>query len=230
MEFRQFGKIPRLNRLCTITEKIDGTNGVIYITPKDGPMEAEECLPVGDMLIRAGSRTRWIWPGKEDNHGFAGWVAINAQELVKLGPGTHYGEWWGGSIQRGYGIKEKRFSLFNTARWGDAAVRPTCCGVVPVLYEDLFDTDKVKASLEYLKVVGSLAAPGYLDPEGIVVYHHAANELFKATIKGDEEGKHEEGHVKKERLPQRPREKDPSKGGRRKEAVPFEGPDRRVPK
>jgi len=31
MEFKTFAKIPRLSRECIITEKIDGTNGVIWI-------------------------------------------------------------------------------------------------------------------------------------------------------------------------------------------------------
>ena len=31
-EFVPFPKIPRLYKECVITEKIDGTNGVIYIT------------------------------------------------------------------------------------------------------------------------------------------------------------------------------------------------------
>ena len=43
-EFREFAKISRLSRECIITEKIDGTNGVIYI--------GED----GEFLI--GSRTR----------------------------------------------------------------------------------------------------------------------------------------------------------------------------
>jgi hypothetical protein len=30
-EFVEFKKIPRLSRECVVTEKIDGTNGVIYI-------------------------------------------------------------------------------------------------------------------------------------------------------------------------------------------------------
>lgn len=228
MEFRQFGKIPRLNRLCTITEKIDGTNGVIHIEPQSTylvPIDA--AYAVGDLVLFAGSRTRWVKPGY-DNHGFAAWVRTNAHELVKLGPGTHYGEWWGQGINRGYGLKEKRFSLFNLARWADAAVRPACCRVVPPLYEGPFTTDIVKHCLQYLANNGSTAVMGYPDPEGVVVYHHGGNSLWKATVKGDEEGKHQEGDVKQPKPPRPP--KDPNKGGRRKEAVPFEGPDRRVPK
>ncbi len=61
-----------------------------------------------------GSRTRWI-TAQDDNHGFARWVEGNKQELLKLGAGRHFGEWWGSGIQRGYGLQkgEKRFSLFN---------------------------------------------------------------------------------------------------------------------
>lgn len=32
---------------------------------------------------------------------------------------------------------------------------------------------------------GSAAAPGFMDPEGVVVYVAAARTLFKKTIKGD---------------------------------------------
>jgi len=228
MEFKPFSKIPRLNRLCTITEKIDGTNGIIHIESfATYQQPVDSVARVGDLVIYAGSRTRWITPAS-DNHGFAAWVNANAPDILQLGPGTHYGEWWGGSIQRGYGIAEKRFSLFNTARWSDAAVRPACCHVVPVLYEGPFSTEQINVEMAVLRHSGSRAAPGFMEPEGIVVFHHAANSLFKATIKGDEEGKHAEAHVKKERPPKAPR--DPSKGGRRIAQVPFDGPDRRKPR
>jgi hypothetical protein len=36
-EFIPFPKIPRIHKECVITEKIDGTNGIIYITD-DGDM------------------------------------------------------------------------------------------------------------------------------------------------------------------------------------------------
>ena len=57
---------------------------------------------------------------------------------MELGVGQHFGEWWGFGIQRGYGLHERRFSLFNTGRWSDPAVRPACCGVVPVLADGDF--------------------------------------------------------------------------------------------
>jgi hypothetical protein len=173
--FKEFPKIPRLSRECVITEKIDGTNGVICIT-EDGD-------------VRAGSRSRWITPA-EDNYGFAKWVEGNKSELLKLGPGIHYGEWWGHGIQRNYSLTEKRFSLFNVSRWSDDAVRPACCHVVPVLARDLFDTPALGLKvLKRLKDEGSVAAPGFMNPEGIIIFHVAANLLFKKTLDRDEEYK-----------------------------------------
>jgi hypothetical protein len=104
---------------------------------------------------------------------------------MKLGPGRHFGEWWGKGIQRKYDLKEKRFSLFNVSRWNDET-KPACCHVVPVLYRGMFDTTVVDRQISFLKNNGSLAAPNYLFPEGIVVYHVAGNVGFKKTLEHDE--------------------------------------------
>ncbi len=172
-EFVPFGKIARLSRGCVVTEKIDGTNASIVIG------EAGE--------FAVGSRTRWITP-QDDNYGFARWAEAHKSELMNLGPGTHFGEWWGLGIQRGYGLKEKRFSLFNSGRWTDD-VRPACCGVVPVLYAGLFDTVTIGITVKELEEKGSVAAPGFMKPEGIIIWHEAARILFKKTIEKDEQPK-----------------------------------------
>lgn len=175
-EFEAFKKIPRLTRECVVTEKIDGTNGVIYI--------GED----GEFLV--GSKSRWI-TSETDNHGFCRWALENKGELLKLGAGTHYGEWWGSGIQRGYGLVkgEKRFSLFNVARWGDDLVRPKCCSVVPVLWTGIFNTLEIDKVLAELKIGGSRAAIGFMRPEGVVIFHKQGNLLFKKTIEKDEEPK-----------------------------------------
>lgn len=174
MEFLEFPKIARLSRDCFITEKIDGTNATIYISED------------GEFLT--GSKTKWITP-KDDNYGFSKWAHEHKDELIKLGPGWHRGEWWGSGIQRGYGLKEKRFSLFNVSRWLDDEIRPSCCGVVPLLYQGLFETMAVYNCLEDLKQYGSKAIPGFMRPEGVVVFHVAGNMFFKKTIEKDEEPK-----------------------------------------
>lgn len=189
--FDEFPKMARLSRDCVISEKIDGTNAQVHIA-EDGTM-------------RVGSRTRWITP-QDDNFGFAKWAQEHAEELKLLGPGRHFGEWWGSGIQRGYGLPkgEKRFSLFNTIRWclhGQEPQRiptgnprivkmqdvlPPCCGLVPVLYRGMFDTHACDHALGQLRAFGSQAAPGFMKPEGIVCFHTAANVGFKKTIEKDE--------------------------------------------
>lgn len=173
-EFESFDKIPRLRRSCVITEKIDGSSGQIFVS-EDG-------------TVFAGSRNRWVTP-ENDNMGFARWVKEHESELREgLGIGRHYGEWWGSGIQRRYDLKEKRFSLFNTARWNSENT-PKCCHVVPVLYQGDFDTGAIDAQLLLLKIEGSRAAPGFMKPEGIVIYHVASRTLFKQTIEADSEPK-----------------------------------------
>lgn len=173
MEFHKFPSIPRLSRDIVITEKLDGTNASITITED------------GEFLC--GSRTRFITP-EDDNFGFARWANENKDELMKLGVGTHFGEWWGKGIQIGYGLDERRFSLFNTHRWNEET-KPKCCHVVPVLAECMFYTDVVDEVMNTLWRQGSQAAPGWMAPEGIVIYHKHGNYLFKKTFKNDEAGK-----------------------------------------
>ena len=174
MEFKEFNKIARLSRDCIITEKIDGTNAQICIT-EDGQ-------------FLTGSRTRWITPD-DDNYGFSRWANENKEELMKLGVGQHFGEWWGSEIQRNYGLKEKRFSLFNVSRWGDESIRPKCCYVVPTLYKGVFDTFVIDGLLRTMKDQGSIAVKGFMKPEGVVVFLTASYTLFKKTIEKDEEPK-----------------------------------------
>lgn len=169
IEFKEFPKIARLSREIIVTEKVDGTNAQIFIDEN------------GE--FKTGSRNRWITP-LDDNYGFAAWAQANKDELIKLGPGQHFGEWYGGKIQRGYGLKEKRFALFNTARWG--LDRPACCDVVPVLYQGIFSEGAISAALEDLKTNGSKISPGFMKPEGIIIFHTAAGIGFKKTIEKDE--------------------------------------------
>jgi hypothetical protein len=209
-EFNEFRKIPRLSREVIITEKIDGTNAQVCIEALDGhASEDPACVYQKDGLAMwTGSRNRWITPA-QDNFGFSKWAVDHADELLLLGPGRHYGEWWGSGIQRGYGLPkgERRFSLFNVQRWclhGETPaaipnanptiqklqdVLPACVGLVPVLGRFEFDTNGIKLTMRQLGIVGSQAAPGFMNPEGIVIYHVAGNLYFKKTFEKDESPK-----------------------------------------
>jgi hypothetical protein len=171
-KFRPFPKITRfLEQDVVITEKIDGTNGVIKIYNET------------DMLI--GSRNRWITP-EDDNHGFARWCQTNKEDLLKLGEGTHYGEWWGQGIQRGYNMRQKVFSLFNATRWKNKEDRPECCDVVPILYEGII-TPNIIADFGtknplLLSQVALHYGVKYNKPEGYMLWMSKGQNYYKIPL------------------------------------------------
>jgi hypothetical protein len=174
---------PSIQRLSSekivITEKIDGTNGVIFI-PEDGSP------------IRAGSRNRWLTP-ESDNFGFCAWVTAHAQELCRFGPGYHFGEWYGQGIQRGYGLNGRYFASFEYHR-DDL---PDCVQRVPILYEGTYEHDMADFCVRDLRDHGSHLVPGFMDPEGVVIsfrsIHRAA---FKKFVKNDLLHKHQQQGAK----------------------------------
>jgi len=182
IEFREWPKTARHFRDIVVTEKIDGTNAAIHIT-EDGEVQAQ-------------SRSRLIYPGKStDNYGFAGWVDAHKDELVTLlGGGTHYGEWWGQGIQRGYGVEGKRFWLFNTSLEGKIKYQKPeglAIGTVPVLYEGVNESSEIRATLNRLRDHGSVAAPGFMNPEGVCVFHTTLRTVSKVTLDKNDAGKWE---------------------------------------
>jgi hypothetical protein len=208
LTFEPWPKIPRLNRDCVITEKIDGTNAaVLIIKPEGDPNLALENAPRNSKVVvtngagapdyegsavyyvGAQSRNRLIQPG-DDNFAFAQWVWSNAAKLVDaLGEGRHFGEWWGSGIMRGYGLPkgEKRFSLFNVHRYRDVNFTGIPgAGLVPVLSTGAFRTEHVAEVVTNLSREGSHAAPGFMRPEGVIVFHSAAQQVFKVTCEKDD--------------------------------------------
>lgn len=204
-EFKAWPKTPRLFRDITVTEKIDGTNAAIIVsdpfafgTHIEGHPEGtrlafgpddEGGTPDLEYLVSAQSRKRLVTPGKQtDNYGFAGWVYDNANALAQLlGPGYHYGEWWGNGINRGYDQTEKHFSLFNTHRY--AGIKEASMGlldVVPVLYQGPFSEEAIRDALYELDGWGSAVAPEFSNPEGVIVYHSASSQVYKVLIEHDE--------------------------------------------
>lgn len=182
-EFKGWPKTPRLHKPVVITEKIDGTNAAVIVYEDEA----------GRLQVGAQSRKRIITPGKDtDNYGFAAWVAEHEDQLVNLGLGYHYGEWYGKGIQHGYGLEERRFALFNP----DTADVPACCDLVPVLWRGGGDelNDAVERACQVLRITGSFAPGVVADPEtgrtpdaeGIIVYHTAARAGFKVLLEGDD--------------------------------------------
>ena len=215
--FEAWPKIPRLASKCSITEKIDGTNASIFVA-SEAELEDDESREaarqdlhfgraalIGDNMVWAFSRKRLIHPGS-DNFGFGVWVHYNARAIVEIvGPGRHFGEWWGSGIQRQYGLKEKRFSLFNAYRWSwlnNPEVRnepeaeitiPLYC--VPELYRGPFGANPLLDAISQLDYNGSQAAPGYEQPEGFVVHFRDNDAPFKYVLNAGKGGKAEDNPI-----------------------------------
>lgn len=198
MEFKAWPSIPRMSKeRAVVTEKIDGSNSAVRIRPFD--IDADHSQQVDTISIDgvqytlwAQSRKRLLQPVKEkDNFGFARWVYDNAVELVRvLGPGDHFGEWWGSGIQRGYGLSEKRFSLFNAPRWQElmspteALTEVDNLYIVPLLFAGQFYDLNVNEIRQDLIDNGSKAMPGF-KAEGMVVYLREVNASYKVLLEND---------------------------------------------
>lgn len=205
IEFQAWPKTPRLFRDIIVTEKIDGTNGAVIIQEVDSETGVDggfwDIESGGkNYIVGAQSRNRLIYPGKQsDNYGFAAWVQENAWQLfVLLGPGRHFGEWWGKGIARGYNMGRRAFSLFNTERYknddGDPfqeLVGDAWLESVPVLYEGPFDQEEIELCLEGLRKYGSYASPDFMNPEGICIYHTQSKQVYKITLDKNDKGKWE---------------------------------------
>lgn len=169
-QHRSWPKTPRLYdaKGVVITEKIDGRNCAVYIS-EDGQVGAQ-------------SRNNIL---THDEYGFYNWVKDNANALANyLGPGYHYGEWWGYKIGRGYDCKpgERYFSLFNTHRWADVSFSIPNLTTVPIIYDGVFSEHAISNAEKSLKEHGSYAKPGFKRPEGVVLYHKVADKVFKVIL------------------------------------------------
>lgn len=185
MNFIKWPKIPRLkNEVFHISEKIDGTNACIVIE-RSPAIDFDSTTPIATLWkngigfnVGAQSRTRLITP-EDDNYGFAGWVQTNAEQLLEdLGEGHHFGEWWGQGIQRGYDLKEKRFSLFNPTK------QSFICSNVPIIAScpPVGLVEVIEITANQLKTEGSKAAPGYMKPEGLVIYGEQSHVYWKVIL------------------------------------------------
>jgi hypothetical protein len=189
-EFHKFDKIPRLRRDVVITEKLDGTNGQILVVGKslveDWQIPLWPFIDANTHYLLAGSKNRWLDTTKNgDNYNFCRWVNAHKEELITLGEGRHFGEWWGQGIQRRYDMDWKAFSLFNTGRWHYKNPAPSCCNVVPVLAAGMLTDTLIETTMDDLGAGGSVASPGFMKPEGIVIFMTQARRLFKITLEND---------------------------------------------
>ncbi len=175
--FQEFDSIKTIaNMTVSVTEKIHGTNAHVMINDDS-------------TQIRAASRNRWLTV-EDDNYGFARWVHENREALIAfLGPGRHYGEWYGSGIGPGYDMKEKRFALFNTYRWKQVADKlPARVDLVPIIYAGPYSPQAIEETMAKLKAGGSVLVPGYMKPEGVVIFFSAFRAQLKQVFNKEETG------------------------------------------
>lgn len=195
IEHIPFESIPRLSKPIFCSEKLHGVNVGFHIDPETDQVVAQ-------------SRKQLITLANDVN-GFARWVHENADALrEQLGYGLHFGEWFGPGVQKKHftNMTEKRFSLFNTGRWtsefneavlagadpddvdqlSTVCTKSPLCHVVPLLAVASTPFDpKIMGLIEKLKAHGSYAAPGWMRPEGVVLYFTAADQYFKWFCEND---------------------------------------------
>lgn len=192
MTLPDFAKWPSIQRLsseiCWITEKIDGTNGVIFVPESSSDP------------VLAGSRERWLTNADgsppengKDNFGFGVWVHERSKILRRLGPGYHYGEFHGAGIQRKYGLPDKRWASFEY--WRSDINIPGVC-VVPVLYAGEPVEGIIGHTVDSLRSGGSVLYPGFMQPEGVVVtYKEMRSCKFKKLCENDRIHKYQQPKV-----------------------------------
>jgi len=182
-EFKAYPKTPRLEQeTYIISEKIDGTNGILHIT---------KCPDTGLSTIIPGSRSKWLLNDGSrswDNHGFGQWVADNKEELSKLPEGIHYGEWYGKGINRNYGLSDRRFMLFNFHRYANLDVLPSVVELETVLEEGISPTRLAEAVRKHkmdLLTAGSLHVPGFIRTEGLIIRSRLSAKVYKEVWSKD---------------------------------------------
>lgn len=172
--FPKYPKTLRYENLrVVITEKIDGTNGLIEISP-DG--------------VRFGSRNCYLNEHK-DNYGFFNFFSQFENRIMESFSPEYdglvhiYGEWFGAGIQRTYGLKEKYFMPFSPY-WANTLIEVGVPNIVPPyqFYAGKMDSVREEMAFQTLKEEGSQLVPGWKRPEGIIIHYLDNNLKIKRTL------------------------------------------------
>ena len=186
-----YPKYPKTHRLeninCIISEKVDGTNGLIH-----GIYDSK----TESFKVKFGSRTRYLNPEVKDgdNFGFASFYLPYKKLFKKLFNSLReehsdlcdikiYGEWFGKGIQRGYGLENKYFMPFN--KYYAAFLQQ---GSIPNIIEPYifceckYNIQESLDAMSLLRANGSYLIPGYDNPEGIIINFRDLDIRFKETI------------------------------------------------
>lgn len=168
---KSFPKIPRLEDIeMRITEKLDGTNAVIYVSD-------DKLDPSKDTFqMRFGSRNRWCGD-YDDNQEFYSFCMENIEYLKRLPPGYHYGEFIGPKIQGNrYELQEKQLYLFDT-RLSEMFTDTTLINTIPVLLKST-GLHCIQDILDYYQDMNSRLNPK-AKAEGVILFIPKLNQRIK---------------------------------------------------
>lgn len=198
VSYPSFSSIERLENIyCVISEKIDGTNGLIQIDYKyDWNGQRYD-----DHLVQFGSRNRYITT-TDDNAGFANYftphiasICTLAESLINYGDNDNpkqdwpiyiYGEWFGKGIQRGYGLDEKYFMPFSSF-YAEHMIKAGIPNIMMpnIMYTGKFSLEVVDNCMNRLTSGGfHTLITNYDYPEGVVIYFPKYNFRLKQTFEG----------------------------------------------
>lgn len=189
-DYPEFPSIERFDNVyCIITEKIDGTNGLIEIGTNGITEEG---------IVMFGSRKKYLYPGK-DNYGFLAFFSPYVSELLKIckeikeentdfdfinnPPIRIYGEWFGKGINRGYNLSDRQFMPFNSYYADKLRNIPNITQPEP-LHQGKFSREILNDCMNFLREEGSQVVPGYKNPEGVVAYFPKYKFSLKETFDG----------------------------------------------
>jgi len=177
--FKGWPKTTRRKSKCTISEKLNGSNGALAFGVKAEINENNVYVITVEMAVQTRNRIVTV---KDDQTGIAKWAEKNKETLIndlvyfdpvpKPGLYYHYGEF----MTRGH--KEPHFYLFNTRRWTGVNFQTPTLKVVPVLYEGVYYDGVVEECLEDLRQNGSKVHSN-VPAEGVVIYYQGNDTVFK---------------------------------------------------
>jgi hypothetical protein len=208
IEFQPNPKMPRLFRDVICSEKIDGTSSCVIVQP-DGTVQAGSKNRLLTLEQDNFGFCAFVKAHEDELRGLG--VGLHRGEFWGSGINRGYGCKNG---ERHFSLfNVSRFNrqvweeneAARVAREAEMAKRrsqpmvipgpclftppPACCEVVPVLSRGIFSTTCVNDCLDRLKRQGSVAMPGYDNPEGLVLFMESSGHLYKVTLENDGKAK-----------------------------------------
>lgn len=215
LDFVGWPKIARLNRDIIVTEKINGTNAAIVVLD-DGIVYAQSRTRVVSTQSDNYGFARWVEQHKDALREFLGvgrhhgeWWGVGIQSGYDLSErrfSLFNTVKWTDSLEgqlalsnlQARGVAVHAVPTLYKGPWtANLGYKDANTGEWLRLDEqenwiDVEGTENPRPRfapnfiLEWLKRAGSQAAPGYMTPEGIVVYHRASDTCFKVLAENDQ--------------------------------------------